>query len=159
MKKILRYVGFLKPNIPDSIINQVHSHLQRRLKEAFDTLPPPSNSKGASFHGLLAAKIEASLLKLSLVRARLRSSLYDYTPSSDSSTSVGDAVKKMDKKLKHKLRNLQSEEDSMKKQLAEYEKMLKMVDTKGGGFSQVVEDLARVKRETEECRKDLRRVF
>ena len=46
----------------------------------------------------------------------------------------------------------------MDKQLAEYEAVLNMFGGKGGGFKQVVDDMARVKREVDECRKDLRRL-
>ena len=36
--------------------------------------------------------------------------------------------------------------------------MLDLVGGRDAGFAQVVKDMARVKRETEECRKDLRRL-
>ncbi|KIJ55244.1 hypothetical protein M422DRAFT_23853, partial [Sphaerobolus stellatus SS14] len=136
----------------------LHNHLESNIQKAFQSIPPVISAKNSASHDLLAATIEASLLKLSLVRARLRSSLYDYSPMSAAEATVLDAVRVMDKKLKHKRRKLEAEEQDMKKRLKEYEDLLKYVDPQGGGFTQVVEDLARVNRETEECRKDLRRL-
>jgi hypothetical protein len=74
----------------------------------------------------------------------------------DSNHTIGNAVNILEKKLKSKLQKLDTQEADAVAQLEEYEQLMKIVDTKGGGFSQVVEDLARVKRETDECQKDLR---
>ena len=43
-------------------------------------------------------------------------------------------------------------------QVAAYEGALGLVGGRDGRFAQVVRDMARVRRETEECRKDLRRL-
>lgn len=77
--------------------------------------------------------------------------------------------------LKQNEMKQRAEEEELDRQLGEYENLMNFVDTgtssdagrsasrRGagageGGFRQVVEDMARVRREMEECRKDLRRL-
>jgi outer membrane protein TolC len=52
-------------------------------------------------------------------------------------------------------RRLDEEEAELDRQLGEYEEVLRLVD---GGYAQVVEDMAKVRQGTEECRHDLRRL-
>ena len=61
-------------------------------------------------------------------------------------------------KLKERRRAQETEMQKLDRQIEEYESMLRLVDGRDGSFAQVVKDMARVKRETEECRKDLRRL-
>lgn len=61
-------------------------------------------------------------------------------------------------KLRAKQRAQEDEERALDAQLAAYEGALGLVGGREGGFAQLVEDMARVRRETEECRKDLRRL-
>ena len=61
-------------------------------------------------------------------------------------------------KLKEEERRLAAEERALDKELAEYSRLLKLVDGQTGGFAQVVEDWTTIQKETEECRRDLRRL-
>jgi hypothetical protein len=61
-------------------------------------------------------------------------------------------------KLVRDERRLVEEEAALDRQLDEYERVVRMVDGPVGGFVQVVEDWTNVQKETEECRKDLRRL-
>jgi len=61
-------------------------------------------------------------------------------------------------KLKKDEARLIADEEIIDRQLAEYQRLLELVDGVGGGFSQVVEDWSRVQKETEECKRDLRRL-
>lgn len=60
---------------------------------------------------------------------------------------------------------LVEEEDALKmeiqdldRQIQEYESLLQLVDGSSGGYQQVVKDWLKIKRETDECLKDLRRL-
>ena len=64
----------------------------------------------------------------------------------------------MHERLKERQRAQEAEMERLDAQIAQYEGMLSLVDGRDGSFAQVVRDMARVKRETEECRKDLRRL-
>lgn len=129
---------------------------------------------------MLAATVEAALLKLSLVRARAHRALYSF-PSSSSSTlpgpasskpnpsrppaaegkTVGDAVAAAHGALRARARAQDAEMGALDGQIAAYEGMLGLVEGgrgREGAFAQVVRDMARVKRETEECRRELMRL-
>lgn len=135
---------------------QTHTRVHDKLRIALETIPQATNNKNAASHALLSSTIEASLLKLSLVRARLCSALYDYSAESDPSHTIAGAVNSMEKKLKLNLQKLDAEEADIKARLKGYDQLMAIVDSKGRGFSQIVKDLAQVKKETEECYRDLR---
>jgi hypothetical protein len=120
--------------------------------------PAAINGKRAATNDLLAATIEISLIKLSLVRARAHRALYDYTPTGRPQSNMTDALSAAYAKLKRDERKMEEEESGLDHQLKEYETMLRMIDGHGGGFAQVVEDWTRVQKEKEECRRDLRRL-
>lgn len=61
-------------------------------------------------------------------------------------------------KVKGDEKRLAAEERVLDKELEEYSRLLRLLDGPEGGFSQVVEDWTAIQRETEECRKDLRRL-
>ena len=97
-------------------------------------------------------------MKLSLVRARAYRALYGHTPPDHPDLTVSRAVGAAYEKLREKQRAQETEMDKLDRQIGEYEGMLRLVDGRDGSFAQVVKDMARVKRETEECRRDLRRL-
>ncbi|KAG6910195.1 hypothetical protein DXG01_012330 [Tephrocybe rancida] len=140
------------------LINEAHAHLQTSLSSLVAKHPPKLNSRRVASTEFLAARIEASLIKLSLLRARATQALYDHRSARDPNTSVAQALAASHSKLRAEERKMWEEEAALDRQLAEYETMLKLVDGGGGGFAQVVEDWARVQREREECVKDLRRL-
>ncbi|KAF8507944.1 hypothetical protein BU17DRAFT_56973 [Hysterangium stoloniferum] len=121
-----------------------------------NVLPQVANANHTASQEYLAMTIETSLLKLSVVRARLKSSLYGYASSSNSRFSIADSVEKMHSRLVTQQTALERQEQDMQGRLMEYQRLIELVDGKDGSFSQVVEDLTTVQRETEECRKDLR---
>jgi hypothetical protein len=61
-------------------------------------------------------------------------------------------------KLRREEKRLEDEDQELDQHLGGFERLLRLVDGVGGGFAQVVEDWTRVQRETEECKKDLRRL-
>ncbi|KAI0367044.1 hypothetical protein BV20DRAFT_613101 [Pilatotrama ljubarskyi] len=144
-------------------INDTHPALESALITALQTLPPHLRAARAAEADVLAATIEAALLKLSLLRARAHRALYGFSlPSSGQTVSRAVAVAHM-----ALLSRQRAQDEEMKRldgQIAAYEGVLRLVDGGRGGeggegaFGQVVRDMARVKRETEECRRDLRRL-
>lgn len=107
---------------------------------------------------MLALTIETLLLKLSVVRARIRESLYGHISSSNPHATMLNAISHSQKQFIAQQRVLEAQGHDIQARLQEYQQLLELVDGPGG-FAQVVEDLATVKRETEECRKDLRCVM
>jgi len=102
--------------------------------------------------------IETCLLKLSLIRARAHIALYGHASTSRPSATMHQALGAAKEKLRAKQRAQEEEERVLDGQIAAYEDLLGLVVDREGGFAQVVEDMARVKRETDECKKDLRRL-
>jgi hypothetical protein len=119
--------------------------------------PTAINGKRSATNELLAATIEISLIKLSLVRTRAHWALYGYRSAGERHTEAGmaDALSAAHAKLKAEERKMEEEERELECQLGGYDTVLEMID---GGFGQVVEDWTRVQREKEECRRDLRRL-
>lgn len=128
------------------------------MVEALTTLPPQLHAIRVAEADVVAATIEAALLKLSLVRARAHQALYGHSLPNRPDATVSRAVTAAYEKLKERRRAQETEMQKLDRQIEEYESMLRLVDGRDGSFAQVVKDMARVKRETEECRKDLRRL-
>ena len=139
--------------------------LEAKLAHALKELPPELRAARRAQADLAAATIEAALLKLSLVRARAYRTLY-FTPHNSSSSSsaakqgptVAQAVSATYERLRERKAAQETEMEALDAQIAEYDAMLRLVDGRDGSFAQVVKDMTRVKRETEECRRDLRRL-
>jgi hypothetical protein len=105
---------------------------------------------------LIAATIEASLIKLSLLRAQSYQKLYGFT--SDTAT-MAKALTAAHAKLKEEAHDLLEEEHALDTQIEEYARLTRLVDGHSEpGFAQVVEDYIRVVKESEECKRDLRRL-
>ena len=140
--------------------------LEAKLAHALKDLPRELRAVRRAQADLAAATIEAALLKLSLVRARAYRTLYFASHSSSSSSSavakqgptVAQAVSATYERLRERKAAQETEMEALDAQIAEYDAMLRLVDGRDGSFAQVVKDMARVKRETEECRRDLRRL-
>ena len=102
------------------------------------------------------------MIKLSLIRARSERALYNHKPKkgTNDSKSVSQALALAFKSLKKEEKDMKTEALSLDQQLHEYETLLQLVDGgKGtGGYQQVVNDWTRIKQETDECKKDLRRL-
>ncbi|KAF8216414.1 hypothetical protein K438DRAFT_389728 [Mycena galopus ATCC 62051] len=140
-------------------IQQIHPRLQRRLTHALENFPPEIESRRAASDDLLAMTIETSLVKVSLIRAQVLELVYNYSSPKNSELSMRRALSAAYGKLKEDERELEDEELALDRELAEYQALLDMVDGGGsGGFKQIVADTARVEKETEECRRDLRRL-
>ncbi|KZT10086.1 uncharacterized protein LAESUDRAFT_471873 [Laetiporus sulphureus 93-53] len=139
-------------------INEIHPRLQEQLVEALTTLPPLLNETRATQADVLSATIEASLLKLSLIRTRAYNALYGYISRSDPDCTMNNALLAAHEKLFAKQREQEEEERALDARIAEYDNLMLLVGGGEGGFAQIVEDMARVKKETEECRRDLCRL-
>ncbi|KAI0073269.1 hypothetical protein K474DRAFT_1686279 [Panus rudis PR-1116 ss-1] len=139
-------------------INEVHPRLEKELLTALETLPPILEAERGARYDVLSLTIETCLLKLSLMRARMHQTVYGYTSPKKPDATMARALEAVHHKLQKKREEQEREERELDRQIREYEELLAMVDGRGGGFKQIVEDMARVKRDTEECRKDLRRL-
>ncbi|KAH9905517.1 uncharacterized protein B0H18DRAFT_909078 [Fomitopsis serialis] len=139
-------------------INQIHPRLEDDLVGALSTLPSISNAARTAEADLLSTTIEASLMKLSLMRTRMHIALYGHSSPNRPDSNMNRALATAMEKLRAKARAQEEEERELDGQISAYDGMLSLVGGKDGNFAQAVEDMARVKRETEECRKDLRRL-
>ncbi|KAJ6621403.1 hypothetical protein B0H10DRAFT_2215325 [Mycena sp. CBHHK59/15] len=139
-------------------IEQVHPRIQQSLTHAFTTLPPAIMNRDSAENDLLAMTIEASLVKVSLIRARAQAYLYNYKSPKNPDQDVTGALSAAYEKLKENEREMDGEECKLDRELAEYQLLLNMVDGGSKGFRQIIDDWTRVQRETEECKKDLRRL-
>ncbi|KAL1738471.1 hypothetical protein HDZ31DRAFT_69961 [Schizophyllum fasciatum] len=130
-------------------VAQIHPRLHASLTDALQTLPPVLHAKRQATHDLLATTLETLLIKLSVLRARAQQAVYG---PPDRRTALEGAYAA----LADEGRRLAEEEEAMDRQIREYEAVLRL----GGasGFRQIVDDYARVQRDTEECRRDLRRL-
>ena len=152
---MLRRIYTLQNNI---YISKIHPRLQAELVRALTEYPPVLNSTRSASNDLLAVTIETSLLKLSLIRARAHIALYRYTSSTKPDINMAQALFAASKKAEQDERRLAAEERALDRELDEYSGLLELIDGPGGGFMQVVEDWTRVQKETDECRRDLRRL-
>jgi hypothetical protein len=125
---------------------------------ALTEYPPALNSSRSASNDLLAVTIETSLLKLSLIRARAHITLYGYALPTKPEVNMAQSLSVAFKKGKEDERRLIEEDRALDHELDEYSRLLQLIDGPGGGFIQVVEDWTRVQKETEECRRDLRRL-
>ncbi|KAH9851932.1 hypothetical protein C2E23DRAFT_214474 [Lenzites betulinus] len=169
-------------------INLASPALDTQLAAAFSILPPHLRAARSAEADVLATTIEAALHKLLLIRARAERALYtapvsatisrpappkptskskskrDLPPDLDSSPApltVADAVSVAYEALLDRQRAQDEEAAALDGQIAAYENALGLVEGgrgREGAFAQVVRDMARVKRETEECRRDLKRL-
>jgi len=110
---------------------------------------------------LLAATIESSLVKLSLIKARSERLLYNHKPNktdTQEGNTVAHAIVAAYSALKGDEKEMKAEADTLDRQLQEYESLLQLVDRGSGGYKQIINDWTKVKQETDECLKDLRRL-
>ncbi|KAL4245547.1 hypothetical protein ABKN59_010506 [Abortiporus biennis] len=159
-------------------IKEVHPRLNQSLLAALESIPPLLDAERSAKSDVLALTIETCLLKLSLLRAKTYSSIYGHSSSITSrpkqSQTTGtsnegqskeektmlNAIAVLHARFSEKEAEQEKEERKLDKEIGEYEKLLALVDGGGrrGGFSQVVDDMAKVRKEIDECRKDLRRL-
>lgn len=140
--------------------NITHDNLQKALRKALTETFQVHDKFRSATTDLVATMIETSLIKLSLIRARSQQALYDYRPTTDAKSprSMAKALDAAHRKLRKDEQRLKEDEFQVDQQLQEYEGVLKIVDVSSGGYRQLIDDWVRVKRETEECRRDLRRL-
>ncbi|KAI0328684.1 hypothetical protein GY45DRAFT_1337965 [Cubamyces sp. BRFM 1775] len=173
----------LAHRINDPGLTQAHPELEAQLTLALETIPPQLRATRTAQTDVLAATIEAALLKLSLLRARAHRALYGFSaprpgPAAHAKSDVGKTTKPTkppehsDATVAHAVaaayrarrvqERAQEEMRELDGQIAAYEGMLSFVDGsrpgREGAFAQVVSDMARVKRETEECLQELKRL-
>ncbi|KAJ3862822.1 hypothetical protein EV359DRAFT_65333 [Lentinula novae-zelandiae] len=145
-----------------SRINELHITLQTELLDAISTIPPALNKKRKADNALSAAVIEASLVKLSLMRAQSHQKFYGYVSKTQPDATMIKALSIAQDKLRDEADDLLEEERALDSQIEAYARLMRLVDgspqTDRAGFAQIVEDYIRVEKETEECRRDLRRL-
>lgn len=141
---------------------QIREKFEHELKQAISTTFPIYDAARSASIDLLLSTIETALIKLSLIRARSERALYNHKPKNEynNSKSVSQALTLAFKSLKKEEKDMKTEALSLDQQLHEYETLLQLVDGgKGsGGYQQVVNDWTKIKQETDECKKDLRRL-
>ncbi|KAG7444344.1 uncharacterized protein BT62DRAFT_995372 [Guyanagaster necrorhizus] len=136
-------------------IREMHPLLQEELVQSLRKWPPVLNSQRQAHHDFLATTIETFLIKLSLIRARCHQLLYGFK---DDGNDMASALMTMHNKLTEEESELEKEEAELDRQLHEYHRLLHLVDGNKSGFRQVLEDWSQIQKETEECRRDLRRM-
>ncbi|KAJ7583251.1 hypothetical protein C8J56DRAFT_205189 [Mycena floridula] len=135
-----------------SQIHEIHPSLDQDLIKALTDLQPKIQREDASLQAFISTAIEASLVKLSVIRARAHLSLYNgSTPS---------ALEAAYRKAQQDESALEADELELDRQLAKYTQVMQLVNAseKDSPFAQIIEDWALVKKETDECRRDLRRL-
>lgn len=136
----------------------MRERLDHELKQAISvTLPTHDTARTASID-LLAATIEASLVKLSLIQARSERSLYNQQFNGKEGNTMAHAIVTAHDALKRDEKEMKAEANSLDRQLQEYESLLQLVDGGSGGYQQIINDWTKVKQGTDECLKDLRRL-
>ncbi|KAJ3514987.1 hypothetical protein NLJ89_g2037 [Agrocybe chaxingu] len=141
-------------------ISQAREEFDPELNQAVCiTLPAYDAARSASID-LLAATIEASLIKLSFLQARTERAFYNHHPRNGTGgkKTIAGAIEAAYSTLKSEEKELKAESNSLDQQLQEYETMLQLVDGGNSGYQQIVNDWTRVKQDTDECLKDLRRL-
>lgn len=129
-------------------IEQARSRLDRDAMLLLERGPETLARRSAS-HALLATQIEMNLLKLAVLRARAWKEIYSDQGGDSSKIASSHA------RLLASHDTMRSELDEIDGALAEYEQVLSLM---GSEYKQIVTDFARVQRETEECKRDLRRL-
>ena len=139
---------------------QIREKFEHELKQAMSTTFPIYDAARSASIDLLLSTIETALIKLSLIRARSERALYNHKPKNDSKKSVSQALTLAFKSLKKEEKDMKTEALSLDQQLHEYETLLQLVDggKSTGGYQQVVNDWTKIKQETDECKRDLRRL-
>lgn len=142
-------------------LEQKNKELDNDLTLATTSVFPAYDAARTASIDLLAAEIEASLIKLSRTKARFERTLYNYQPGPNRNTerkNVAQAIATAFGALKKDEKEMETENRSLDRQLEEYETLLNLVDGGSGGYQQIVNDWTKVKQETDECLKDLRRL-
>ncbi|KAJ4473878.1 hypothetical protein J3R30DRAFT_739326 [Lentinula aciculospora] len=144
-------------------INKLHVTLNTELLGSITTISPSLNEKHKATNALSAAAIEASLVKLSLLRAQLQQKLYAFSSDTHPNATMINALSTAYDKLKDEAEDSIKEERVLDSQIEGYTCLMRLVDgspdrSPRKGFAQIVEDYIRVEKETEECRRDLRRL-
>jgi len=94
-----------------------------------------------------------------VIRARTHLSLYGYTSDEKpDKRSLSRALEVAYHQAREEEYALDAEETELDRQLDGYTRVMQLVDGDGSSFAQVIEDWTQVKKETEECRRDLRRL-
>jgi hypothetical protein len=128
------------------------------MEQIITTMQPVVDGKLAASSELLATTIETTLLKLSIMRASAYNSLYGHISQINPSASMTQALAAAHGHLESEEEELKKREQTIDQQLEDYRRLLQLVEGPTGGFAQIVEDWSQVQRETEECRRDLRRL-
>ncbi|KAF8909361.1 hypothetical protein CPB84DRAFT_1511056 [Gymnopilus junonius] len=138
-------------------LKENHSDLSRELEHAVVMTFPADNDARSADIDLLAATIESSLIKLSLTNARSERAIYHHRPSPES-RNIAQALSVASSELQKEEAKMINDSNVLDHQLHEYETMLQLVDGGSGGYQQIINDWTKVKQETEECLRDLRRL-
>ncbi|KZP11502.1 hypothetical protein FIBSPDRAFT_871303 [Athelia psychrophila] len=138
--------------------NDTCAALRASLTDAITVCPPLLRANQVAGNDLTSITIEICLIKLSLIRAKAHASLYGVKSPINSAAAMPQALSTAQSRMKEDERRLVTEDRALDKELSEYTRLLELVDGPDGGFAQVVEDWMTIHKETEECRRDLRRL-
>ena len=90
--------------LTDFVGCQAHAALEEKLIDALAVIPPQLHATRSAQADVIAATIEAALLKLSVVRARAHWALYGHALPGDPRATVARAVTAAHAKLKERQR-------------------------------------------------------
>ena len=123
------------------------------------TFPVFKASRNASID-LLSTTFEATLQRLNSIREGARQAFYNHQVEGNvtKTETVSQAISIAYQALAEEEAALKTETQDLDRQIQEYESLLRLVDGSSGGYQQIVNDWVKIKRETDECLKDLRRL-
>ncbi|PPQ90751.1 hypothetical protein CVT25_010140 [Psilocybe cyanescens] len=160
LKQEVNTLCYRLTNLVDEIASKSED-LNQDLIQATTTVFPAYDAARTASIDLLAAAIEASLIKLSLTKARSERALYNHNPGqkrNKEGRNVAQAITTAFGVLEKDEKDAKIEISSLDRQLEGYETLLNLVDGGKGGYQQIINDWTKVKQETDECLKDLRRL-
>jgi len=117
---------------------------------AITRLAPRLREQKFDEYRVLGTTIEASILKLSLMRSKAHNAIYGYCDG-----GMTRALAQMSEIMGDEEEKLAEEERKLDKELEEYEELVGLVN---GEYLWIVEEWTRVKEEENECRRDLQRM-
>lgn len=156
---MLRWPAFSQCTHP-KLRQSLHAEIERLL----DTTPSSIACHSAQGE-FWSTTIESALIKLSLLQAQTERQLYNHTIRGQGAFSdvpfatVSQALEAAHKSLRGQEHDMVTEARALDEQLQAYTALLELVDGgKKGAYKQIVDDWTKIKQDTDECLRDLRRL-
>ncbi|KAF9054411.1 hypothetical protein BJ165DRAFT_1607121 [Panaeolus papilionaceus] len=154
--------GSIKCLLPD--VDKLRQSLHAEIERLLDTTPSSIACHSAQGE-FWSTTIESALIKLSLLQAQTERQLYNHTIRGQGAFSdvpfatVSQALEAAHKSLRGQEHDMVTEARALDEQLQAYTALLELVDGgKKGAYKQIVDDWTKIKQDTDECLRDLRRL-